>query len=514
MKKEYRSLVILAFGLFLFATSCSLEETPVSEATPDVIYKTATGIENGVNGTYSILRNIYGSQTGFTLTTFGTDLFRHGKDGGYKAMDMYTSELNSSMGYLDNLWTDCYLGINAANTVLDRIDAVADLSESKKTAFKAEVRFLRAHYYYWLTLQFGDVVLKQSETKGVETDGVRTSKETIWEFMKEDTEFAVNNLGWTSSELGRVTKGAALHQLVKINLLMKEYEAAEKNGIELIEQGPYQLLNTYADVFDYNNQVNSEIIFAVQYGTDPLSNGSGNQGHLFFTPAYDQYPGLSRDLTQGGRPYTRFRPTDFFVNLFDENDTRFDVTFRYTWTYNNAESIPDGMAVGDTVVWAADDGSFSKIAPNTDKMHWGVKKHDDPTRASFQDAAGFRDFFVSRLSDTYLLVSEALLYQGKQGEAVKYINMVRDRAAKPNTQLPFITASDVTLDFILDERARELGGEAMRWMDLVRTGKLEERVKAYNPNGSKSIKNYHSLRPIPQSQIDLSDVEFPQNPGY
>ncbi|MDW5290158.1 RagB/SusD family nutrient uptake outer membrane protein [Formosa sp. PL04] len=514
MKKEYKSLVLLTFGLFLFTTSCSLEEEPISEATPDVIYKSVTGIENGVNGTYSILRDIYGSQTGFTLTTFGTDLFRHGKDGGYKAMDMYTSELNSSMSYINNMWTDCYLGINAANTVLDRIDAVADLSEAKKTAFKAEVRFLRAHYYYWLTLQFGDVVLKQAETKGVETDGVRTSKETIWEFMKVDTEFAVSNLDWTSSEIGRVTKGAALHQLVKINLLMKDYSAAEKNGLELIQQGPYQLQNTYAEVFDYNNQVNSEIIFSVQYGTDPLSNGDGNQGHLFFTPAYDQYPGLSRDVTQGGRPFTRFRPTDFFRNLFDENDARFDETFRYTWTYNNAESIPDGMSIGDTVVWEAEDGTFSKIAPNIDKMHWGMKKHDDPTRASFQDQAGFRDFFVSRLSDTYLLVAEALFFQGKQAEAAIYINTIRNRAAKPNTQLTAITASDVTLDFILDERARELGGEAMRWMDLTRTGKLEERVKTYNPNGSNNIKNYHVLRPIPQAQIDLSDVEFPQNPGY
>ncbi|WP_394364233.1 RagB/SusD family nutrient uptake outer membrane protein [Formosa algae] len=384
----------------------------------------------------------------------------------------------------------------------------------EKTTFKAEVRFLRAHYYYWLTLQFGDVVLKENETTGVETDGVRTSKETIWEFMKTDTEFAVENLEWTASETGRITKGAALHQLIKINLLMNDYASAESHGIELIENGPYQLQNTYADVFEYDNQVNSEIIFAVQYGTDVLSNGSGNQGHLYFTPAYDLYAGLTRDVTQGGRPFTRFRPTEFYRNLFEENDSRFDETFRYTWTYNNEESLPEGAAIGDTVIWEAEDGTYSKIAPNTDLMHWGMKKHDDPTRASFQDQAGFRDFFVSRLSETYLLLSEALLYQGKQEEAANYINIVRARAAKSNTELETISASDVTLDFILDERARELGGEEMRWMDLVRTGKLEERVKAYNPNGANNIQSYHTLRPIPQSQIDLSDVEFPQNPGY
>ncbi|WP_103192912.1 RagB/SusD family nutrient uptake outer membrane protein [Formosa algae] len=132
MKKEYKILAFLTLSFCLFITSCSLEEEPVSEATPDVIYKTASGIESGVDGTYSLLRDLYGIQSGFTLTTFGTDLFRHGKDGSYKAMDLYTSELNSSMTYINNIWTNCYLGINAANTVLDRIDLVEEISEARK----------------------------------------------------------------------------------------------------------------------------------------------------------------------------------------------------------------------------------------------------------------------------------------------------------------------------------------------------------------------------------------------
>ena len=69
------------------------------------------------------------------------------------------------------------------------------------------------------------------------------------------------------------------------------------------------------------------------------------------------------------------------------------------------------------------------------------------------------------------------------------------------------------MDAVLDERARELGGEEGRWMDLVRTGKLIDRVKLYNPNAA-NIKPFHALRPIPQSQRDLSTVPFPQNDGY
>jgi hypothetical protein len=79
-----------------------------------------------------------------------------------------------------------------------------------------------------------------------------------------------------------------------------------------------------------------------------------------------------------------------------------------------------------------------------------------------------------------------------------------------------ITAADVTLDFILDERAREFAGEQLRWFDLKRTGKLLDRVKALNPDVASKIQSYHTVRPIPQSQLDAvtNRSEFTQNPGY
>ncbi|MBC7920539.1 MAG: RagB/SusD family nutrient uptake outer membrane protein [Ferruginibacter sp.] len=512
MNSYQYSAVVSAF-IALLASSCSLDEVPVSEATPESIFNTPSGIRDGVYGVYSKLRTLYGSQSGFTVTTMGTDLFQHGKDGGYQAMDFYTPALNSSLGYIGEVWSDCYAGINAANTVLDRIDAV-NLPPKEKDGYKAEVRFLRAHYYYWLTLQYGDVVLTERETKGVNTEAVRTDKATIWQLMKEDTEFAVQQLDWTTPVYGRVTKGVALHQLARIRLLLADYAGAESAAKQLINEGPFKLLPVYRDVFRYDNQQNTEIVFAVQYANDPLNNGSGNQGHAFFTPAYDQFAGLTRDLNQGGRPYTRFRPTAFFRNLFHSNDTRFEATFRYSWLYNNRATLPAGKSIGDTVVWVTSPGIASTVAPNTNQMHWGIKKHDDPTRASFQDLAGFRDFFVFRLSETYLLAAEALSMQGKNQEAADFLNAIRRRAAKPGTAVPLLSAGDVNIDQILDERGRELGGESLRWMDLARTGKLVERVKKHNPNAAANIKDFHALRPIPQSQLDLTTVQFPQNAGY
>ncbi|MFY0256374.1 RagB/SusD family nutrient uptake outer membrane protein [Chitinophaga sp. 30R24] len=504
---------IASFAIYLGIHSCSLDEKDLYKPVPEAIFNNAAGISNGVSGAYSMLREIYGSEPGFTATTMGTDLFQHGKDGSYKFMDDYSTAFNPQNSYLAKIWNNCYIGINAANTVLDKIDLVADMDGTSKSRYKAEARFLRAHYYYWLTLQFGDVPYSEHETKGVVTDAGRVRKDSIWQKMKDDTQFAVDNLGWTTTDYGRVTKGAALNQLARIDLLLKDNKGAAEAALNVINNGPYKLLSSYADVFDYNNQQNNEIIFAVQYLNNALYNGNGNSSHALFTPAYDQFAGLQRDLTQGGRPYTRFRPTEFFRNLFDPNDARFDVTFRYTWIYNNTKTLPAGKNIGDTVIWEISPGVTSVVAPNNDNMHWGVKKHDDPARASVQDLDGFRDFFVYRLSDTYLLAAEALLLQGKAGDGVVWLNAVRKRAAKPGKTLPELTADQLDMDAILDERARELGGEEDRWMDLARTGKLIERVSKYNPN-AKNIKPYHILRPIPQEQIDLSTNKFPQNEGY
>ncbi|SFM91826.1 Starch-binding associating with outer membrane [Chitinophaga sp. YR627] len=511
MRNTYKTLFVLLTGVLGFS-SCSLDEKQLYKPFPEAIFSNAAGINNGVSGVYSSLRQLYGSEQGFTVTEMGTDLFQHGKDGSYKFMDDYSTAFNPNNSYLSRIWNGCYIGINTANTVLDKIDAV-DMDATLKNRYKAEVRFLRAHYYYWLTLQFGDVVYSEHETKGVVTDAGRVNRDTIWRKMQEDTKFAVDNLGWTTNEYGRVTKGAALHQLAKIDLLLKDYKGASDAALELINNGPNKLQSMYAAVFDYSNQVNNEIVFAVQYLNNALYNGPGNSGHAFFTPAYDQFAGLQRDLTQGGRPYTRFRPTPFFRNLFEANDSRFDVTFRYTWIYNNTATLPAGKKIGDTVVWTISPGVTSTIAPNTDNMHWGIKKHDDATRSSVQDLSGFRDFFVYRLSETYLIAAEALMMQQNNTEGVKWLNKVRDRAAKAGTTLTQLSPAQLDIDAILDERARELGGEEDRWMELTRTGKLLERAAKYNPNAA-NIKAYHVLRPIPQEQIDLSTNDFRQNTGY
>jgi hypothetical protein len=122
-----------------------------------------------------------------------------------------------------------------------------------------------------------------------------------------------------------------------------------------------------------------------------------------------------------------------------------------------------------------------------------------------------------RLAEMYLVAAEAAWRQNKPAVAADYLNVLRTRAAKPGKEAEMqVEADEINLDFILDERARELMGEGHRWYDLKRTGTLLERVKQYNLDAAPNIKEMHLVRPIPQTQIDRvsNPGEFTQNPGY
>jgi hypothetical protein len=168
------------------------------------------------------------------------------------------------------------------------------------------------------------------------------------------------------------------------------------------------------------------------------------------------------------------------------------------------------------------------LAPSEYTVEWfpSLTKHLDQTRLHFNDPSD-RPIILMRLAETYLIAAEAAFKANRPGDAATMINIVRQRAAYRTTQdatananaanALTVSGSDITLNFILEERTRELYGEYMRWYDLVRTQTLVERVKLYNVLGAPNIKDFHILRPIPSaSQIDLvtNKDEFPQNTGY
>jgi hypothetical protein len=266
---------------------------------------------------------------------------------------------------------------------------------------------------------------------------------------------------------------------------------------------------------------------------------------------------MTRDVVNG-RPFIRIRPNNPYIygQAFAErsNDSRFDKTFQTVWiantsgvsttstTANNSRGISYTMNVGvDTAVWippyeVAGAPQFNGAIPfhgiiippslQTNVYFPAVRKFDDYTRTVVNDPST-RPVVIWRFSDAYLLAAEAFLKMGNLDSAAKYINIVRERAAyRPTNNITQnsnaatamdITAGQVTIDFLMDERTREFYGEMNRWMDLVRTGTLLERVHAWNPvEAGTHLQTYMVLRPIPQSEIDavVSGPKFPQNLGY
>lgn len=522
-----------------------LEENPVGLATAESYYATPKGIEDGLKATYTTLRTFYGQQEAFFLTLTGTDLFTNGFGGVTNSPDInnYSANFLGTNAFVTTIWNNFYTGINQANAVIGRAPDVGGLSEAEKERITGEARFLRALYYFHLVQQFGDVHFTLEETIGVQTTAKRTPVATIYQQgILPDLQYAIDHLPTKPAQYGRVTKPAAEALLARVHLTLGNWTEAERLASGVIKNYEFRLVKPFSRLWDIDNELNSELVWAVQFTADPLLNGAGNEGHLFFVWDYTFNPTMVRDLANG-RPYQRFMPTNYLIKLFDPTkDARWDGSFKTVWFANRAGVINGkNVAVGDTsikiVTYPVAD-AVKNAAPywlidfkdrwvgNINNMEIGglsrryfpvLKKFLDPLRTSVNATDGRRDFFVIRLAELYLIAGEAAWRQNRSAEAAAYFNVIRNRAAIAGKEKQMeITAADVNLDFILDERGRELVGEMERWYDLKRTGQLLNRVKKYNPDAAVNIKEMHLVRPIPQTQIDrvTNPGDFPQNPGY
>ncbi len=550
--KILKTSIQLSFVLILLmqgACNSILEEDPVSLATAEGYYTTAAGIKDGVNACYPPLRDYFGPEGTFFLTVIGTDINTNGF-GGVKnnpSFNNYDQNLNSTHSFFSSIWDSFYRGINQCNTIVNRAPEAEGLTDAEKSQYIGEARFLRAYYYFVLVQLWGDVHFTLDETSGVETEAYRTPVETIYdEGIVPDLEYAVANLtnpSTSSMDFGRANKATAEALLARVQLTLGNWSEAEQYANNVINNYDYSLV-PLDELWDYYNQENAEIIWSVQYGTDPLVNGSGNQSHNYFVWDYTRNPAMERDVTNG-KPHQRFMPTNYYLDMWDpEVDARYNASFKTVW-FANTQGVINGHTVmpGDTaikIVLHPVDDEIQQNAPywyidyngedltnQSDNLQIGgdsrrlwpsfYNKYYDPLRLDKNDNNGTRDFVAIRLAEMYLISAEAAMNQDKNEIAAYMITKLRARAVIQGKEAEMaVTSADIDLDFILEERAKELGGEGFRWYDLKRTGTLLQRVKQYNSDAAPNIQEYHLLRPIPQTQIDRvsNPGDFPQNPGY
>jgi len=651
------TIYIVTILLIFSFSSCNdyLKEERYTDVGYDY-FKTKVGMEAAVTGVYQDMRwytgawNQGGNSTSggnmeayFCLTEYGTDFTWEGTDGGNKdAFNKYLSGLNPQQDVINKFWNNNYKGITRANTALMYMKDVPDMTDVQKTQRIAELKFMRAYYYYDLVQHYGALpLITEGNVTQVVTDFKRSPVSDVYKQIISDLKaaYAVLPDVYQQTDRGRATKWSASHLLAKVYLTRISSEASVRGGKStdldsaafyseaVINSGKFSLESNFYNVFEQNNQkVSKEIIWDVEYTKDALFSGAGSSGsdggnqlHLYWVTQYDVKPGMIRDIANG-RPWKRMRPNPAIINsLWDrKNDSRIYKTFKRTFICNNpgtatkwakeyyyinpstnAEDKTDVIyttpaalvgkpkfKAGDTAIYISpkfygglsdysttfpkqtllDKAKYRQMLIDIAKapyLYIPVDKYDtnnfpnlskwlDDQRPDINYQAGSRNFHRMRLAETYLIAAEAYGRKGDFANAVKYINVIRSRAAyaegetKPaevakvdggvaNTsstasnmlvteamvkspKLPSGAGFDPFVDFMLEERGRELYGELNRWEDLARTGTLVARVRLYNVDAAANIKDYHKLRPIPNTYTDrllpipaIADV---QNPGY
>ena len=537
--RHYNNFIICLLAMFI-TTSC-LDENPKDQVDEERIYDTAQNIYvNAVASLYNYIgsdtecEGLQGTCRGvYDYNTFTTDEaiipIRGGDwyDGGLWD-NMYSHNWNANDISLYNTWRYLYRVVVLANKSLRVIDSHAHLlTDAQKASYEAEVRAIRALFYYYIMDMFGRVPLIVSADATLD-DCVQSERSKVFSFVFDELQTVAPLLPEGRSNrpgdtYGRITRPVAYFLLAKLALNAEIYgddnwtdnirrqgkdinfevDGRKMNAWEtcisycdkLKEEG-YELESDYAYNFSVHNENSSENIFTI-----PMDkNIYAAQFHYLFRSRHYNHGMAVGTLSENGTCATI---STILANGYgsDNPDTRLAINF-----FTGKVSV-DGKEV------MLDNGQPLEYMP--------LEVERNLTRSPYIKTAGARmakyeidrtaymdgklqdnDIVLYRYADALLMKAEAKVRNGSDGSAE--LNAVRNRVGMENRP--------ATLDNILTERLLELVWEGWRRQDLIRYGLFTSKYDLREPLENEST-GYTTVFPIPQKSIDLNR-RLRQNPGY
>lgn len=389
---------------------------------------------------------------------------------------------------LRNVFRWNYAGITRCNFILENRNKI---DFPGKDNILAQATFLRAYYYFQLVKFFGDVPLVLDERLGSDevTESKRNSTSEVYDAIVSDLNYAIPILSWTSSQKGRINKGAALSLLGKVYLYRNQFAEAATTFDIVINNGGYSLISNYNALFAKANEGHRETVFDIQYSD--IEGGSYDcliclEGNA--APGFHGIRQYSGPVYGDGNSYNL--PTKDLYDAFGANDQiRRDASILDIEAFKRSQTVPVRYAVGG--------GGHTGYYNNK------YIKRQGEIGAPDDDLTSPVNYHVIRYADVLLMAAEAHNRNGNDGTALNYVNEVRNRVNLPN-----LTSSGSALtEDIWNERRLELAGEGHRFFDLVRTNKAAQEITGFTPGKNE-------LFPIPQIEIDLAGGNWAQNPGY
>lgn len=487
------TISLLIVASLVITTGCEdfLQKDPQGELTQEAFPVTASDALLATNAVYVTVRTWAYHSGGYPILDIMSDDAHKGSNpndqlptvGPYETFTHTTTQDG-----LDRWWSALYEGIKRANVVIEKVPSI-NMNEQLRNRYIAEASFLRGLFYFDLVRAFGGVPRVTSTTPATKTP--RSTDAEIYELIISDLEFAAQHLPEKSlygpDDAGRATKGAAKSLLARVCLFMGDYKNVEKYALEVIASDEYDLEDDFADANGKNGEHGIESVFEI--GAMEVEGAGGNQ--------YANTQGVRGSPNRG---WGFNRPSLDLRYSFEEGDPRLDATIiDLGETLDGIFIIGDGttpdVVVVNGIVTEVECYNQKVWYPGTNTItQWGHNRR------------------LIRYADVLLMAAEALNENDKPGDALPFLNEVRERARGGNGSiLPDVTVTEKNAlrNAILEERRHELALEGHRFWDLVRTGRA---AIVLGPLGFQTGK--HELLPIPQNEIDISQGSLQQNPNW